>query len=94
MDELELYDVRCICGFYYPYTVSGAGTKDSKLQKTYSKSMQQLPKFARNWPRGYKIFFILNSVEHEILNAHKYKNIEKFGIFQAQLSLECFFSRS
>ena len=25
------------------------------------------------WPRGYKTFFMLNSVEHEILNAHKYK---------------------
>ena len=22
------------------------------------------------WPRGYKTFFVLNSVEHEILNAH------------------------
>ena len=45
-------------------------------------------------PRGYKTFFVLNSVEHEILNAHKYKNIKKFGIFKAQLSLECYFSRS
>ena len=32
-------------------------------------------------PRGYKTFFMLNSVEHEILNAHKYINIEKFGFF-------------
>ena len=39
-------------------------------------------------------FFVLNSVEHEILNAHKYKNIKKFGLFKAQLSLECYFSRS
>ena len=46
------------------------------------------------WPRGYKTFFVLNSVEHEILNAHKYKNIKKFGLFKAQLSLECYFSRS
>ena len=45
-------------------------------------------------PRGYKTFFVLNSVEHEILNAHKYKNIKKFGLFKAQLSLECYFSRS
>ena len=30
-------------------------------------------------PRGYKTFFVLNSVEHEILNAHKYKNIKKFS---------------
>ena len=41
------------------------------------------------WPRGYKTFFVLNSVEHEILYAHKYKNIKKFGLFKAQLSLEC-----
>ena len=33
------------------------------------------------WPRGYKTFFMLNSVEHEILNAHKYKNIKEFGFF-------------
>ena len=39
-------------------------------------------------PRGYKTFFMLNSVEHEIFNAHKYKNIKEFGLFQAQLSLE------
>ena len=30
-------------------------------------------------PRGYKTFFVLNSVEHEILNAHKYKIINKFS---------------
>ena len=30
-------------------------------------------------PRDYKTFFMLNSVEHEILNAHKYKNIKKLG---------------
>ena len=47
-----------------------------------------------SWPRGYKTFFVLNSVEHKILNAHKYKNIKKFGLFKAQLSLECYFSRS
>ena len=27
-------------------------------------------------PQGYKTFSMLNSVEHEILNAHKYKNIK------------------
>ena len=32
-------------------------------------------------PRGYKTFFMLNSVEHEILNAHMYRNIKKFGFF-------------
>ena len=46
------------------------------------------------WAPGYKTFFMLNSAEHEILNAHKYKNIKKFSIFQAHLSLECYFSCS
>ena len=31
-------------------------------------------------PDGIKpFFFMLNSLEHEILNAHKYKNIKKIG---------------
>ena len=34
------------------------------------------------WLRGYKTFFMLNSVEREILNAHKYKNIKKFVFFR------------
>ena len=29
--------------------------------------------------RGYKTFFVLNLIEHEILNAHTLKNIKKFG---------------
>ena len=29
--------------------------------------------------RGYKTFFMLNSTEQEILNAHKYKNIKKLS---------------
>ena len=32
---------------------------------------------------------MLNSVEHEISNAHK--NIKKFGSYSAQISLECYF---
>ena len=32
--------------------------------------------------RGYKTFFMLNSIEHESLNAYKYKNIKKFGFFR------------
>ena len=37
---------------------------------------------------------MLNSYEHEILKAHKYKNIKNFIFLQAQLSLECYFSCS
>ena len=31
--------------------------------------------------RGYKTFFMLNSAEHENLNAHKYENIKELSIF-------------
>ena len=34
---------------------------------------------------------MLNSAEHEILNAHKYKNIKKFSICKSQISIECYF---
>ena len=46
--------------------------------------------------RVYKTFslFMLNSAEHEILNVHKYKNIKKVSFYQAQISLECYFSCS
>ena len=32
------------------------------------------------WPRGYKTFFMLNAVEHEILNAHKYKKYQEIRL--------------
>ena len=34
---------------------------------------------------------MLNSVEHEILNAHKYEYIKKSCLFLAQMSIECYF---
>ena len=43
-----------------------------------------------SWLRGYKTFSMLN----EILNAHKFKNIKRFGLFLAHISLECYFPRS
>ena len=35
---------------------------------------------------------MLNSVEHEILNAHKYKNIKKFSFFGSDKPRMLFFS--
>ena len=29
------------------------------------------------WPRDYKTFFMFNLVEHEILNAHKFKKYQE-----------------
>ena len=44
-----------------------------------------------SWPRGYKIFFVLNSIEHEIFNAYKYKNIKIFGFFLGSNKLRMLF---
>ena len=44
--------------------------------------------------RGYKTLSTLNSADNEMSNAHKNENIEKFSIFQAHISLECYFSCS
>ena len=42
-------------------------------------------------PRGYKTFLMLNSIEHEILKARKYKNIKKFGFFGSDKPRMLFF---
>ena len=49
------------------------------------------PKIRSLAPRLFNFFFMLNSIKHEILNVPKYKNIKKFSIFQAHISIECFF---
>ena len=43
-------------------------TNDSVSQRCFEQS-------------GYKTFFLLNSIEHEILNAHMYKKILKKSAF-------------
>ena len=72
--------------------VSAKLTQQNSYAQFFLLTAEQCRRLTR--PRGYKTFFVHNSVEHEILNAHKYKNIKKFGLFKAQLSLECYFSRS
>ena len=54
-------------------------SKVRQLGFSMQENIQQMQ--VENRPRGYKNFFMLNSVEHKILNAHKYKNIKKFGFF-------------
>ena len=46
---------------------------------TFSDFQSKEPSFNDSCPRGYKTFFMLNSAEHEIVNAHRYKNIKKFS---------------
>ena len=50
-------------------------------KKNYLRIILNTPSYLELWPRGYKTFFVLNSTEHEILNAHQYKDIKKFGLF-------------
>ena len=45
------------------------------------KSWNKRPK-----PRGYKSFLMLNAAECKISNAHKYKNIKKFGFLGSDKS--------
>ena len=42
-------------------------------------------------PRGFETFSMLSSVEHEILNAHKYINIKKLGFLGSDKSRMLFF---
>ena len=52
----------------------------NKLQSQAISREEESHKF-RIWHRGYKTFSMLNTAEHEILNAQKYKNIMKLGFF-------------
>ena len=70
-----------------------------RAELSHTKTGHELTKKNSSWlssnsepgPQGYKKNFMLNSTEHEILNAHKYKNIMKFSFLLAQISLECYF---
>ena len=81
----------CICSIS-----DGKCCKQTPHDVASDPGMQLLPMtlLRVSRPRDYKTFFILNSAEHEILNAYKYENIKKFSIFPAQISLGCYFSCS
>ena len=44
---------------------------------------QEVDSSDKKWSRGYKKTFRLNSAEHEIENAHKYKKYHEIQHFQA-----------
>ena len=54
---------------------------NSGLLLVTGKYMRQKFRMQVNQAPRYTTFFMLNSVEHEISNAHKYINIKKFGCF-------------
>ena len=49
--------------------------------KTLNIRIDRSEQTVQTWPRGYKTFLMLNSVEHEILNAYKYKKYQEIQIF-------------
>ena len=56
-----------------------------QVNTKYCLSVQLDPfgnKDGNSWVLVIKKNFMLNSAEHKILNAHKYKNINKFSIFR------------
>ena len=74
----------------YPHLSGNQISNCASAIKTVHKQFNQT---SETGPEVIKKF-MLNSAEHEILNDYKYKNIKKFGSFQAQISLECYFSWS
>ena len=54
-------------------------------------NVEGLPYQSNAWSRGYNTFFRAQ-LSLESLDAHKNKNIKKLSFFQAQISLECYFS--
>ena len=85
-EYLFMSEEDCICIKVWLYSYL--------LKLVYVVNVVSLFMSVEAWARGYKTFFVLNSVEHEISNAHKYKNIKKFSFCQAQISGECYFSCS
>ena len=79
---------------YTPIPHKPTKKKKNKNEKEYKERRKDKKCLSKYRARGYKTFFMLNSVEHEILNADKLKNIKKVGFFYAQIRLECYFSRS
>ena len=63
------------------YIFASHHSRDQFLKERISSFEQILSFMSRPGPEVIKLFFMLNSVEHEILNAHKYKNIKNFGLF-------------
>ena len=61
--------------------VNQTGQRYAKHSHEFEMKITGSFKSNEAWPRGYKTFFVLNSIEHEILTAHKYKYIKKFSLF-------------
>ena len=65
----------------------------SKIMLTYFLVTHLSETMANSVDPGSEVIkkYMLSSAEHEILNAHKYKNIKKFGFLGSYISLELYF---
>ena len=79
--RLLLYDVesmlaqKCLIQCFRYFTINPVKFFSIKTDRSEQTLQRQIR------PLGCKTSFMLNSAEHEILNAHKYKNIKKFSFF-------------
>ena len=60
-------------------------------KKSYSAELSMIFYNLETRPRGYKTFFMLNSIEHEILTAHKYKKYQEILHFSGSDKLRTLF---
>ena len=67
--------------------VSDSGPQ-GPLVSLYSKEIFNKQDLVQSGSKVMKIV-MLNSAEHEILNAYKNKNIEKCGCYQVRLDINC-----
>ena len=66
--------------YSYEICETNSYTRIVKIPRIGTDRSEQTPQ-TQIRPQGYKFFFMLNSVEHEVLDAYKYITIKKFGFF-------------
>ena len=72
-----IYPVKCLLTLSIKHPAPQIGNDASGIGRTVSKESLTL---TRPGPKVIKLFSCC--VEHEILNPHKYENIEKFDVFR------------
>ena len=85
MTYILLYSISDVSGWW-------VADNERLCEMELSLKLKRFKQVSKTWPQGDKKIFMLNWAEHEIINAHKYKNIEKDSFFHAQISLDWYFS--
>ena len=81
VNEPSVFEPRRAYCIKFVFSIMIGFRKFSKDIYCYPISIYKVLLLVSAWPRGYKTFFVLNSVEHEILNAHKHKKYQEIRHF-------------